>query len=120
MFLIIAWIALAVLALGTAASVACLLRKPMHELLGANSYVAPAQRFYVRAFALVVSLGALAAIVGKDLPCSDQRKEMTGMEYVWWVVGGLENAFWSIGIFLLVYVLLLTILFAALGRYRDE
>ena len=45
---------------------------------------------------------------------------MTGMEYVWWVVGGLENAFWSIGIFLLVYVLLLTILFAALGRYRDE
>ena len=38
----------------------------------------------------------------------------------WWAVDGLDWVFWSASLFLIGYVLLLTILFAVLGRYRDE
>ncbi len=116
---LIAWIILAVLAVSASVTVVCLIAKPMRNLLGANSYMAPAQSFYVRAFALAASLGALATIADKNIPCPDQRKSMAAMEYVWWVVDGLEPVFWSVALFLMGYVLLLTILFAVLGRYRD-
>ena len=119
MSMLIAWIVLAVLAIGAAIATVCLMAKPIHRLLGANSYMAPAQSFYVRAFAVAASLGALATIAGRDIPCPDQRKSMAAMEHVWWVVEGLEPAFWIIALFLMGYVVLLTILFAVLGRYRD-
>ena len=117
--MLIAWIVLAVVAIAVAVAVVCLIARPMRALLAANSYISPAQGFYMRAFALAASLGALATIAGRQMPCGDQKKSMAAMEYVWWVVGGLEPAFWSIALFLMGYVLLLTILFAVLGRYRD-
>ena len=119
MSLVIAWIVLTVLAVASAVVVVWLIAKPMRALLGANSYMSPAQSFYVRAFALAASLGALATVAGKNIPCPDQRKAMAAMEHVWWVVDGLEPMFWAIALFLVCYVLLLTILFAVLGRYRD-
>ncbi len=119
MSMLIAWIVLAALALGVTVAVVCLIRKPMRALLGANSYIAPSQDFFVRAFALVLSLGALAAIAGRHMPSPDQKKSMAAIEYVWWVLDGLEPTFWSIAFFLMGYVALLTILFAVLGRYRD-
>jgi len=45
---------------------------------------------------------------------------MAAMEYAWWVVNRLEPAFWAAALFLIGYVVLLTILFAVLGRYRDQ
>ena len=119
MSMLIAWIVLAAMTLGVVVAAVCLIRKPMRALLGANSYIAPSQDFYVRAFALVLSLSALAAIAGRDMPCPDQKKSMVAIEYIWWVLDGLEPAFWSIALFLMGYVVLLTILFAVLGRYRD-
>ena len=119
MSMLIAWIVLAILAVGVAVTIVYLIRKPMRALLSANSYIAPAQDFYVRAFALTASLVALATITGISIPCPDQRKSMAAMEYVWWAMDGWEPLFWSIALFLMGYVLLLTILFAVLGRYRD-
>ncbi len=118
--MLIAWIVLATLTVGVAITTVCLIAKPIRSLLGANSYMAPAQSFYVRALVLAASLGALATVAGKDMPCEDQRKAFAAMEYVWWVADGLEPALWSITLFLMGYVLLLTILFAVLGRYRDQ
>ena len=117
---LITWIVLVVLAIVAAIIVVHLIAKPMRALLGANSYMAPAQAFYVRAFALALCLGALAAVVGRSIPGPEQGKSMAAMEYVWWVANGLEPAFWSISLFLFGFVVVLTIVLAVLGRYRDQ
>ena len=118
--MLIAWIVLAAVSVAIAVAVVCLIARPMGKLLASNSYMAPGQSFYVRAFALVLFLGTLATVAGRYIPSPDKRESMTVMEYVWWVAGGLESAFWSLALFLVGYVVLLTILFAVLGRYRDE
>ena len=118
---LIAWIVMAALVIVAAAIIICMIAKPMRALLGANSYMAPAKSFYVRAFGLTVFLGALASIVGRQpLAAAEGQGHRAAMEYVWWVAGGLGSAFWSIALFLAGYVLLLTVLFAVLGRYRDQ
>ena len=118
--MLIAWIVLAALAIAVAVAVTCLIAKPMGTMLGSNSYMAPGRKFYVRAFAVAASLAALATIAGRSPPCPDQGESMAAMEYAWWIVGSLEPAFWSIVLFLGGFVALLTILFAVLGRYRDQ
>ena len=117
---LIAWLILAALAIVATIIVVRLIAKPMRVLLRANSYMAPAQTFYVRAFALALCLGALAAVVGTSLPKPEQGKSMAAMEYVWWVANGLAPAFWSISLFLFGFVVILTIVLAVLGRYRDQ
>ncbi len=119
MSMLIAWIVMAIIAIGLAVTITYLIRKPMRRMLGANSYIAPAQGFYVRTFTLAASLVALATIAGRSMPCPDQRKSMKAMEYVWWVMDGWEPLFWGIALFLIGYVVLLTIVFAVLGRYHD-
>ena len=117
--MLIAWIVLAALAIAVAVAVTCLIAKPMGTMLGSNSYMAPGRKFYVRAFAVAASLAALATIAGRNIPAADKGESMAAMEYVWWVVGGLQPAFLSIALFLMGYVVVLTILLAVLGRYRD-
>lgn len=97
-----------------------LARGPMLELLRSNSRMAPGARFYVRSFALIVALAALAAATDFHLPCAEQSESMTFMGCVWWAIDGLDSVFLSASLFLIGYVLLLTILFTVLGRYRDE
>jgi len=116
----VAWIALAAAAGALVAVVAGVMRKPMQGLLTANRHMAPAAKFYGRAFVIVISLAALAAVVGTDVPCAQQAEEKAFMGWVWWTADGLEPVFWSLSGFLMGYVLLLTIVFGVLGRYRDE
>ena len=121
MFGLIGWLIFVAVAIVAAIIVVRLVAKPMRALLGANSYMAPGQAFYVRAFALAVYLGTLATVVGRSVPGPEEGKEsMALMEYVWWVAEGLEPAFWSMALFLMGFVILLTIVLAVLGRYRDE
>ena len=115
---LLAWIGLAVMAGGLVAVIVSLVRKPMNSLLTANSWLAPSARFYVRAFVLVMVLAAAAAVVGRGPPCEQQSA--TFMASVWWAVDHLENICWTGMGVLLGYVLLLTILYAVLGRYRDQ
>jgi hypothetical protein len=103
-----------------AAALIALARRPMTELLRSNSYLAPGAAFYVRSFTLIIALGALATMAGLSLPCPKQSAEMAPMEWAWWLAGRLEPVFLTGALFLLGYVLLLTILFAVLGRYRDQ
>ena len=117
---LIIWLVSVVVAVVAAIIVVRLLEKPMRALLGSNSYMACAERFYIRAFALAVYLSTLAAVVGRSPPKAEEGKSISTMEYVWWVIDGLESAFWSISLFLLGFVVLLTIVLAVLGRYRDQ
>ena len=116
---LVAWIALAVIAGGLVAAVAALMRGPMRSLLTANGHLKPAAGFYGRGFVVVLTLAALAAVVGTSMPCPQQSAEKVRIEWVWWIVQGLQPVCWSLLGFLAGYVLLLTILYAALGRYRD-
>jgi hypothetical protein len=52
MSLLVAWIVMAVLALGAAVITVLLVRSPMRDLLGANSILTATRRFFVRAFGL--------------------------------------------------------------------
>jgi hypothetical protein len=117
---ILAWIGLVGLAGGLVAAVVALVRRPMHTLLTANAHLAPAAGFYGRGFVIVLVLAALAAVVGTSAPCPQQAAEKACMEWVWWTVDGLKPVCWSVLGILMGYVLLLTILYAVLGRYREQ
>lgn len=117
MWELIGWLIFVGVAIGLAIIVVRLVAKPMRAMLGANSYMKPGQSFYVRAFGMVIYLSTLAVVVRREFPSPEEKFDM---EYVWWVADGLEPAFWSMSLFLLGFVVLLTIVFAVLGRYRDK
>ena len=118
MIVLIVWITLVLLAGGVCVAVIFAIRKPMSELLKANSYISPARKFYLRSFSLVIFLATLGVIVAAGGPCAEQSKTL--MQGVWWIVDNLSPVLWSAVLSLGGYVLLLTILFAVLGRYHDE
>ena len=118
MVALIVWIALVLLAGVVCLAVIFATRKPMSELLKSNSYISPARRFYMRSFSLIIFLATLGTIVETGGPCAEQSRN--SMECVWWAVGSLSPVLWSATLSLGGYVLLLTILFAALGRYHDK
>jgi len=118
MVALVIWIVLALLAAAVCLIVIGAIRKPMNELLSANSYVSPARGFYVRSFCLIIFLATLATIISAGGPCAEQSK--TFMEGVWWIVDSLSPVLWCATVSLGGYALLLTILFAVMGRYRDK
>ena len=90
---------------------------PMRRLLGANSRLKSARPFFVRALLVILVLGAIAPVVGErpDLP-----EDAAFMEYVWHAAGNLEDSLVRVGLYLFGFVVVMTILAAALGRCRDE
>ncbi len=110
-----AWLFANLIILAFAALIICLVRRPLSRLLNANSRLQPAAPFYHRTFILVISLGALAAIT----PEAKDAKAMTFMEWIWWIANNIEPVLWSLSLFLMGFVVLLTILFASLGRHHD-
>ena len=114
----IAWVALALLAGVVCLLVIATIRKPMNQLLKANSYISPARKFYLRSFCLIILLATLGTIVSTDEPCEEQSGHL--MPGIWWILRSLSPVLWSAILSIGGYALLLTILFAVLGRYRDE
>lgn len=112
---LITWIVLVVVTGAICVAVISAIRRPMRELLEANSYIFPAKKFYLRAFAVLVLLAALATVSKTDAPGND--KEF--LEYVWWIVDAAQPLFMALSLWLIGYAALLTLLFMTLGRYRD-
>ena len=112
---LIVWLVLVVVTGIVCVAVISAVRKPMQELLGANSYISPARSFYLRAFTVLVFLAALAAVSETDTPEADKAC----MEYVWWIVKAAQPLFMALSLWLIGYAALLTLLFVVLGRYRD-
>jgi len=112
-------VALAGLCIGAviAAVVFLLVYLPMRRLLAVNAILRAARPFYARTFFIVMLLAALAPIL--SMAGSDKSGATTFMEAVWKVAGNLDGVCWSVGIFLAVYVVVMTVVYAALGRFRD-
>ncbi len=105
------------LAAGLGILVFVLVWLPMSRLLGANSRLQQAKPFFVRTLMLVMLLGAIGPVVGKGL---DLPEGAAPMEYIWQAAGQLQNTFIAVGLYLFGYVVIMTILGATLGKYRDE
>lgn len=111
----IVWLVLLALTIVVCLAVIFAVRRPMRQLLEANSYIVPARSFYLRAFSVLLFLAALATVSETDAPGDEE----TFMEYVWWVVEAAQPFFWALSFWLIGYAAMLTLLFVVLGRYRD-
>jgi hypothetical protein len=118
MVALIVWLSFVVLSIAVSLLTILSIRKPMNELLKANSYISPARKFYLRSFALIIFLATLAVIVSIDELCEEQSRHF--MEGIWWIFDNLGPVLWIAILSVGAYTLLLTILFAVLGRYHDE
>ncbi len=123
------------MALVAALVVFVLVYPPMRRMLDVNSALRATRSFYGRTFFIVMLLAAWMPILeSMNLPTASSGKaaeegaeaaaEAAGetpafMETVWRVADDLENVCLSVGIFLLAYVIVLTIVYAAVGRIRD-
>ena len=105
------------LAAGLGILVFVLVWLPMARLLSANSRLKQAKPFFVRTLMLIMLLGALAPVVGKGL---NLPQTAAPMEYIWQAAGKLDGSFWAVGLYLFGFVVIVTILAATLGKYRDE
>ena len=119
----------------TALVVFVLVYPPMRRMLGVNSALRATRSFYGRTFFIVMLLAAWMPILeSMDLPFGSAEEAAEGaaeavapaadetsalMEIVWDVAGDLDEVCLAVGVFLLVYVVVLTIVYAALGRIRD-
>ncbi len=90
---------------------------PMRRLLGANSRLKQARPFFVMTLLAILILGAIAPAIGESL---DLPEGSHFMEYFWRAAGDLDGTVLSVALFLFGYVIVMTVLTAALGRYRDE
>ncbi len=90
---------------------------PMRRLLGANSRLKQARPFFVTALLVILILGAIAPVIGESL---DLPEDSAFMEYFWSAAGNLDGTVLSVALFLFGYVIVMTVLTAAMGRYRDE
>ncbi len=84
----------------------------------ANSIIAGVRSFYMRCLSLIIVFAALATIVGVHLP-GQESKDWTVMQYVWWVENQLPAVFWAMSLFVMGYVVVLTILYIGVGKNRD-
>ena len=119
MLTLFAWIALATIVVTVAVIAFLLVRKPINDLLGSNAALAPIRRFYLRSLGLVLTYAALACGVGASLPSSEQRQSWQPMEAIWWAANSSQPALWAAIVFLLIYVVLLSVLHMVMGRKHD-
>ena len=109
-------------AVGIAAAIAGLLVfllvwLPMRRMLGANDRLKQTRAFFVRALLLVILLGAIAPVIGRKVNLPEGSATM---EYVWQAAGMLGTTCVVLAIYLFGFVVVMAILAASLGKYRDE
>ena len=109
----IAFLAVLVAAILIVVLIDRLLRPGLHGLLEEVVALPAATEFYLRAFAIVLVLLSLAAVLGNRPDLKDGARFM---EYVWAIAAGLKDVFQNLFTVLLVYVGLITVLMAALRR----
>lgn len=112
---LISWLIFAAIVVLVSLFIVVLLKKPMGQILSVNTFIEPAKVFYLRTFKLIIFLAALASVAEAHLP----EKDKAFMEYVWWITASLKEPLYYLGIWIMLYAAMLTILFAVLGRLRD-
>jgi hypothetical protein len=112
---LISWLIFAAIVVFVSLFIVVLLKKPMGQILSVNTFIEPAKVFYLRTFKLIIFLVALATVAEADLP----GKGKAFMEYVWWITASLKEPLYYLGIWIMLYAAMLTVLFVVLGRLRD-
>ena len=120
---------------------------PLRRMFALNATLKSARSFYARTFLLIMLLAAWTPLLDRGVPpapstedeaeaqaeaaleaaepeaelvpAAPAESEGTFMTAVWHVAGGLKSVCLSVSIFLIVYVVVLTVLYAPLGRFRD-
>ena len=120
---------------------------PLRRMFALNSTLRSARSFYARTFFLIMLLAAWTPLLEQGVPpapSAEDEAEAQGetaaaeaemppavepaesdesegafMTAVWHVADGLKSVCLSVSIFLAVYVVVLTVLYATLGRIRD-
>ena len=121
---------------------------PLRRMFALNSTLQSARSFYARTFFLIMLLAAWTPLLEQGVPSTPSAKdeaeatpaasesvaetptpasepaesaesEGAFMTAVWHVADGLKSVCLSVSIFLAVYVVVLTVLYATLGRIRD-
>ncbi len=119
----------------TALVVFVLVYPPMRRMLGVNSALRATRSLCGRTvFKVMLQAGGVPVVVSMGMargggegaaegaaeavaPAADETPAL--MEIVWDVASDLDEVCLAVGVFLLVYVVVLTIVYAALGRIRD-
>lgn len=114
---ILGFATLFVISIGLAVILYASLKKTLCGLLNDVVKLPPATTFYSRIFFVCLFFFTLSAIVDTTFDLEDGKPFM---EFVWRVASGLSSFFLSISIFLLVYLLFVTILVVVLRRKNDE
>jgi hypothetical protein len=110
-------LAVLILSVALAAFVYSLARRSLGELLSRTVTVAGGVVFYQRAFLLLLIFGVLAQVVA---PGQNVKPGEHFMEYVWAVAAGLGDSLQYIFLTLTIYLVLVTILIAALKPKDDK
>lgn len=91
--------------------------RPARKLLSANDRLLAARPFFIRTLFLLIMIGAIAPVIGET---AGAGADAAFMEHVWQAAGQLQETVIFSGLYLFGFVLVLTILAASLGRFRDE
>ena len=113
----LAFLSLLVAAFLTGLFVFYLLKASLSELLRRTIKEPAGVKFYLRSFLLILTLMPLAAALGIEF---ELKTDAHFMEYVWKWTGGLGTSIESAGLVLLVYLILITIIVAALKIKNDQ
>jgi len=89
---------------------------PLRRLLGANSRLEQARSFFTRSLFIILMLAAMAPVAGKGVTV---KEGSPFLEVVWQAAGRLNDVLLYVGLYLFGFVVVMTVLAAALGRYRD-
>jgi hypothetical protein len=110
------FIVLFALAVFTALTVHSLMRKSLHALLDDLVQLPPCTTFYSRVLVIGVIFIALSSALDTNFIL---KADAAFMEYVWKIADGLSRVFGLICLFLVGYLIVVTVLVAALRRRRD-
>jgi hypothetical protein len=94
-----------------------LVRRSLRGLLDKVVAIPAGTTFYSRMLAIVLLFVALNSVLDKQF---DFKQDAAFMEYVWRIAGVLATEFGLLCIIVAVYLVLITILVAALGRRNEQ
>jgi hypothetical protein len=110
------FIVLFALAMLTALAVDYLMRKSLRALLDDLVQLPPCTVFYSRLLTIGLVFIAISSALGTEFSL---KADAAFMEYVWKAAHGLSSVFGNISLFLVAYLIVVTVLVAAWRRKRD-
>ncbi|MBN2120544.1 MAG: hypothetical protein JW734_05775 [Candidatus Omnitrophica bacterium] len=114
---ILSFLALAILSFGGCFLIYILIEKSLRHLLDEVIKLPSGTTFYLRVFSISLTLLILSTLLEVKFTFTEQTRFM---EYVWRIASGVSTISGYICLFLLGYLLLVTILVAALRRRNEQ